>query len=737
MLISAVIPIMSVYRLPHGQYGYKGHVINLPQDVASFAKSLPRLPSELDVLVVRKEGSDKSHRDFRVRRSVVLRALTWLKQHNKYYRDIAINDAALNQLPTDGDLAGLSTVQDTLLDNEDHPSTNDEDVHDTASFVPVAVQKLMEEEIVRHSISDRQSGDKDEVVPWPSRGDTPVNEFSTEGYISCAFPTLLPTGDADFLAQRDRAVTVGNYFKHLMQYGEGRFAKHPRFRYFALNTEMRWRALQAGRIFIKQHPQEARLTLDELRDMVGHEGEVFSNRVLHYATSLRGTSRYWFQQRSRLTSMVDTLGMPTVFFTHSAADGQWPELARLICPDSADSSSSRAAAVSQNPATADWFFYHRITKFIDSFYVDILGAADYWYRFEWQHRGSPHVHGLAWLSDAPDVERLLSADDDEGAMMAAEEITAYVDNLISTMNPGIAADGSDSESTAPQPKTNPHVCNKPYSEVEDFRMDLVDLIATCQRHTRCSAAYCLKNKGKEQECRFGYPKPLQQVTTIVNDNNEPKVVTARNDSRINSYNPVQLSAGRANVDMQYALSRHKVIKYVAKYATKSEPRSQALRELFSTIMRTMKDDGTPLKVAQRLLISTVGERDFSAQETCHLILQLPMYRSSRDFVILSLDGSREVNQALEEERPVTLESQLDHYCSRPTSLEFDSITLLQYVQKYRVPKKAGELPVCRTKEVVVIPRPYCNPDPNGPNYEQYCRQKLMLHTPAADPTRGI
>lgn len=54
MLISAVMPIMSIYRLPLGQYGYTGHVINLPQDVVSFARSLPRLPAELDVLVVRK-----------------------------------------------------------------------------------------------------------------------------------------------------------------------------------------------------------------------------------------------------------------------------------------------------------------------------------------------------------------------------------------------------------------------------------------------------------------------------------------------------------------------------------------------------------------------------------------------------------------------------------------------------------------------------------------------------------
>ena len=75
MLISGVLPIMSLYRLPHGQYGYSGHVINLPQDVGSFANTLPRLPSELDVIAVRKEGANESHHDFRVRRSVVLRAL--------------------------------------------------------------------------------------------------------------------------------------------------------------------------------------------------------------------------------------------------------------------------------------------------------------------------------------------------------------------------------------------------------------------------------------------------------------------------------------------------------------------------------------------------------------------------------------------------------------------------------------------------------------------------------------
>ena len=237
-------------------------------------------------------------------------------------------------------------------------------------------EERAEQEAIRQSVQERQSN-LPSTVAWPPAGETPINEFKTEGYISCAFPTLFPTGAADFVAPRACAVTIGNYLKHLLMYEDGRFARHPRFCYFALNTAMRWRALQTGRIYVRQRPQDAQLSEEELRDMVGREGEAFSNCVLHYAGSLRGTRQYWFKQRSRLIAMVDTLGLPTIFFTHSAADLQWPELARLICPDDPDSSTSRSRAVIENPAIADWFFHHRIQKFIDAFYVGVLGVTDY------------------------------------------------------------------------------------------------------------------------------------------------------------------------------------------------------------------------------------------------------------------------------------------------------------------------------------------------------------------------
>ncbi len=52
MLIAQVFTVMTVYQLRGGQNGYRGNVINFPQDVQEFTNQLPRHPSSLDILVV-------------------------------------------------------------------------------------------------------------------------------------------------------------------------------------------------------------------------------------------------------------------------------------------------------------------------------------------------------------------------------------------------------------------------------------------------------------------------------------------------------------------------------------------------------------------------------------------------------------------------------------------------------------------------------------------------------------
>ena len=50
----------------------------------------PRVPSQLDVVIVRKEGAAGSHKDLKVRRSRVLQALQWLIENNQYFHQISL-----------------------------------------------------------------------------------------------------------------------------------------------------------------------------------------------------------------------------------------------------------------------------------------------------------------------------------------------------------------------------------------------------------------------------------------------------------------------------------------------------------------------------------------------------------------------------------------------------------------------------------------------------------------------
>ena len=70
-------------------------------------------------------------------------------------------------------------------------------------------------------------------------------------------------------------------------------------------------------------------------------------------------------------------------------------------------------------------------------------------------------------------------------------------------------------------------------------------------------------------------------------------------------------------------------------------------------MKSLKDDATPMKVVQKRLINSVGQRQYSAHTKNHF--QLPKFRASRDFVILSLDRSRKVDTKFDKDKAVTLD----------------------------------------------------------------------------------
>ncbi|CAB3980736.1 Hypothetical predicted protein [Paramuricea clavata] len=95
MLIARALPIMRVYVKPHGQRGYSGHCINLPQHIEELASVLPRYARDLSVIVVNMKGRDNTFKDVKVRREKVYNALLWLVRNNPHYRNVTVHQHAL------------------------------------------------------------------------------------------------------------------------------------------------------------------------------------------------------------------------------------------------------------------------------------------------------------------------------------------------------------------------------------------------------------------------------------------------------------------------------------------------------------------------------------------------------------------------------------------------------------------------------------------------------------------
>ena len=107
------------------------------------------------------------------------------------------------------------------------------------------------------------------------------------------------------------------------------------------------------------------------------------------------------------------------------------------------------------------------------------------------------------------------------------------------------------------PTADNHPCALNPLQITGNAKDYCNLVNAVERHTRCSAAYCLHKKSDQvlAKCRFDYPRQTTEATniqfeTLPSGRIRAKVITKCNDPLINTYNPTLLQHWRANVDLQ-------------------------------------------------------------------------------------------------------------------------------------------------------------------------------------------
>ena len=133
--------------------------------------------------------------------------------------------------------------------------------------------------------------------------------------------------------------------------------------------------------------------------------------------------------------MICQLGIPTLFISLSAADTKWTELLQSIYllihkKDITQHQienmpwTEKCELISKDPGTCARYFNNRVQKFfkhiLKSPHSPFGILANSFYRIEFQHQGSPHIHGLLWIKNVPHYENNTNT-----------EIIKYIDSIIS------------------------------------------------------------------------------------------------------------------------------------------------------------------------------------------------------------------------------------------------------------------------------------------------------------------
>ncbi|OAQ58434.1 ATP-dependent DNA helicase PIF1 [Pochonia chlamydosporia 170] len=569
------------------------------------------------------------------------------------------------------------------------------------------------------------------IAQAPEIRQTPIDELGRKHRLfAMCFPTLFPYGTADWHQGRIRNVSLADWAEHFLKFHDGRFGARPRFRFLVFNMLMRKKAQEASGFWVKKRPDLLGLSLDELKELLGEESTLLKSIVRSGAT-LTGTRPYWRQKENALKATARYFGTTgTVFYTWSCADHQWDDLHRHLprydhWRDGTDEDRRKIAweNVQRFPHIIAAWLDILFKAFLKYVMTSFLGLDDYWFRYEWQARGTGHIHCIIWMRDSPAM----------GARTPEqrEAFAQYWNRKVTAVNPN---------STRPPDARNP--ASLPFIHICNTDEQVAIFMNRFQMHAKCAPGRCLrKNKTTNiVECRFFFPRELQERALVTKSINKKSWMLGvqRNVERLAQCSPVMALGWLANTDLQPAVTYKGLILYVAKYVSKPEIKSASYQELQDQILPYVSDHRPITSFAARLLNKLVGERDWSAQEISHILLKIPQQKSTRQCMVLDCRPDQAQDRHIqfddgEAGEEMMLREGLSAYKRYKLRVEHASggehlrdVTLINWLQHYDV-SKFQRLSKGKPRPVTFFPRYKSNPTDD--EYEDYCRVKMMLSHP--------
>ena len=715
-LIALRIPFMQIRELPRGgQYSLKGNVINVPVDIQPAVSCLPRpMDENFTVAIQLKKKLTYKKVDFKenVRPLKVLTALQWLLTNSELYKNSGINVA--NNWFQEVTESSDENVREFLEISAEHQKAlNDVEcqTHGQNRNEYISIQTDRSETDNYESDdgyseidANEQVGNVDTLVDdanieskydkvytfAPGEGQHPLSLYQDKNAEYLCFPSIFCGQKPLSNDQRSAPVHYSDLVKWELRSVDRRAAQSvPNIFFKHKKLQMKQISDKVNLAIRRCKNKGKKITAAEARNPAYLDKLVNLDEGYYIFRQLRNSPPYLEARKKDIFAMIRQLSLPTWFISLSAADTRWTDLLKMLAKLNEDAEltdtdienmtwQEKTKLVQKDPVTCSRYFDHRVNEFLNTVLKSkcepIGKVRDYFYRVEFQQRGSPHIHMLVWVENAPKLDT-----------NTEDEIVQFVDQYLTCS----AEKNETLELVKLQTHKHSRTCRKKGKPLCRFGFPLPPLPRTMLLHPLEEEVEKYKKKSAELQKDMNQFQDNVEMTfddflnKIAKMNFEdyircirsslraPKVFLKRKpqEMRINLFNENMLLAWKANLDIQIVLEPYGCATYIVGYISKSQ---RGMSAQLDAAAKEARKGNLDLKKQVRHIGNVFSNSvEVSAQEAVYLSLQIPLTKSTRDVVF--------VNTSTPEERVFLLKpkSSLDDLPAESTDIESDNI-----IQRY-------------------------------------------------------
>ncbi|CAG7723295.1 unnamed protein product [Allacma fusca] len=735
------IPFMQIRSLGVGrQIGLKGNIVNIVNPINDIAKVLPRRFSETcttQLKFMRNIRNEHPYMYETIRPLKVYNACKYLSTRPAYeeenfelvheWQDRTAEDVENFIVPENpGNDVTMESV-DLNLANPSTSESNEGCSDDEDEVNPGSEETLLQAEDINEGVKYA-----------PGQNQVPLSLLRDKNAEILSFPKIY-CGELRILNANNK-YTFADIAKSEIRRFDRRACDPPHLLYV-------YKILQMQRIFSSVSTQLRMKKLGKVTAANVSQEEFVNNMIQHdeafqILRGIRSAPQFWESQKKDLMAMLRTLGIPTFFISMSAAEIQWnPLIVHLIkllenlniteLEGEQMSWEKKAELIRNDPVTCSRYFDYRFRTFFNvllkpGMIFNQYELLDFYWRVEFQHRGSPHIHMLIFLKNSPKLD-----DEDPSSYQRCEE---FIHQFITCEN--------DEDLARYQIHHHTHSCRR-FRRTKERK-------AARPRNRRCKL-------NSNETCRFNYPIPpmrsckilkphedLDNQTTIELKNklkiikssledirinrsnitfdeflreqnlsdeeyidivrvgiNRSTVFLARTPTEafINSYNKRMTTAWRANLDIQFVCDGYACAKYIAQYINKS---NTGISKLLRQALKEIKNGNLILKdKLQKMGSCFVNGMEVCCQEAAYAVLSMPVCNSSRETVFIQtgepsqrvflLKPENQIANLDPDSTDIIVPGLLNHYANRPEELR--NVCLAVFASEYEYSKsKKNRLP---------------------------------------------